>query len=205
MHCECALKLGTVFTFGIRHRSVVCLGPGAGSLEPRCLVTNPTRAVVRWGWPRHRTHVLRILLPWPTNERFWRLPATNCVGWGTQWTNVSRDKWGGEGGARNMKAGLPPTNEVWGKVVFLLASVILFTVGGGGVGGSEGSSGRHQSGRYASYWNAYLLAYFLQGWGRDIAIDHKPFCIRYRCTHGGPRTSHFPSIHGMINPATDPI
>ena len=83
---------------------------------------------------------------------------------------------------------LPPTNEVWGKVMFLLMCVILFRGGGGlppggrqsalGVchrGGSESSGSSHsgggqttppppqnkKSGQYASYWNAFLLGLFL--------------------------------------------
>ena len=62
-----------------------------------------------------------------------------------------------------------PANEVWGKVIFSQASVILFTGGAPcvagracqrGVRGREGVRGRrngHCSGRYASYWNAFLL------------------------------------------------
>ena len=69
---------------------------------------------------------------------------------------------------------LPPTNEVWSKVMFLHLSVILFRGGslsrgrglcpGGGVSvQGEGSlSGRHlprtvRCGQYVSYWNAFLL------------------------------------------------
>ena len=72
---------------------------------------------------------------------------------------------------------VPPANEVWGKVMFLQLSVILFT-GRGGLGGSilEGGKGvsvpgglflgRVSAGKtrrtvksewYASYWNAFLL------------------------------------------------
>ena len=68
---------------------------------------------------------------------------------------------------------LPPANEVWGKVMFLHMSVILFT--GGWV--SAHCMLRHTppwadtpppgyygiqstSGWYASYWNAYLLIFF---------------------------------------------
>ena len=51
-------------------------------------------------------------------------------------------RWVVGGGARNIKSirlplaaiFLPPANEVWGKVIFLHLSVILFT-GGGGVSG----------------------------------------------------------------------
>ena len=76
---------------------------------------------------------------------------------------------------------LPPANDVWGKVMFWHLCVILFTGGSlsqhasqvtwrGGVsvqgvglcpGGGGGLSGRPPvtvtSGRYASYWNAFLL------------------------------------------------
>ena len=40
---------------------------------------------------------------------------------------------------------LPPANKVWGKVMFLHLSV------------SHSVHGGHQSGLYASYWNAYLF------------------------------------------------
>ena len=40
---------------------------------------------------------------------------------------------------------LPPANEVWGKVMFLHLSV------------SHSVHSGHRNGRYASYWNAYLL------------------------------------------------
>ena len=40
---------------------------------------------------------------------------------------------------------LPPANEVWGKVMFLHLSV------------SHSVHSCHRSGRYASYWNAYLF------------------------------------------------
>ena len=75
---------------------------------------------------------------------------------------------------------LPPANEVWGKVIFLHLSVILFT--GGGLPGKVPTRAgtppgrytprqvplrqvppamhaglRSTSGRYASYWNAFLL------------------------------------------------
>ena len=43
---------------------------------------------------------------------------------------------------------LPPANEVSGKVMFLLLSV------------SHSVHSSHRSGRYASYWNAYLLVIF---------------------------------------------
>ena len=82
---------------------------------------------------------------------------------------------------QNKRNLLPPANDVWGKVMFLYLSVILFT--GAGVypsmqwGGhpldrhpprqTPSLLGRHpprilrdtvnKVGRYASYWNAYLL------------------------------------------------
>ena len=43
---------------------------------------------------------------------------------------------------------LPPTKEVWGKVMFLHLSV------------SHSVHSGQRSGRYASYWNAYLLFLF---------------------------------------------
>ena len=67
---------------------------------------------------------------------------------------------------------LPPANEVWGKVIFLHLSVILFT-GGQGVPrqvpprqvhpGQVHHPALHAgirstSGRYAFYWNAFLLS-----------------------------------------------
>ena len=58
---------------------------------------------------------------------------------------------------------LLPANEVWGKVIFLHLSVILFT-GGGGLqpGGlcrppSKHHRMRSTSGRYASCWNTFLF------------------------------------------------
>ena len=42
---------------------------------------------------------------------------------------------------------LPPANEVWGKVMFLHLFV------------SHSVDSGHRSGRYISYWNAYLLAH----------------------------------------------
>ena len=77
---------------------------------------------------------------------------------------------------------LPPANEVWGNVIFLHLSVILFTGGGavcgrgghawhGGVcgrgeGGMDGRGHAWQILRYtvnehASYWNAFLLEFYL--------------------------------------------
>ena len=77
---------------------------------------------------------------------------------------------------------LPPANEVWGKVIFSQAPIILFTGGGvcmprggcmpsGGMrawacacrghawpGGTLGRRDGHCSGWQASYWNAFLLA-----------------------------------------------
>ena len=75
---------------------------------------------------------------------------------------------------KDMQGLLPPANEVWGKVMFLYLCVILFTVGGGlpnppgcrppGLGRPhQGGANSHPppirstSGRYASYWNAYLF------------------------------------------------
>ena len=71
---------------------------------------------------------------------------------------------------------LPPANEVWGKVIFLHLSVILFTGGGPWQvpPGQVHPLGRYSpradappsavhaeilstSGQYASYWNAFLL------------------------------------------------
>ena len=73
---------------------------------------------------------------------------------------------------------LPPANEVWGKVIFLHLSVILFTGGGEVPGqvppGQVHPLGRYTpradappsavhaeilstSGQYASYWNAFLF------------------------------------------------
>ena len=67
---------------------------------------------------------------------------------------------------------LPPANEVWGKVMLLHLCVILFTGGGGLPPWESASRGlvgqnppppigyygiRSTSGRYASYWNAFLL------------------------------------------------
>ena len=94
---------------------------------------------------------------------------------------------------------LPPANEVWGKVIFLYLSVILFTGGGGTwIGTSHGqvppragtppaghphqvhprqvhppsvhAGIRSTSGRYASYWNAFLSVFWPEesigkGWG----------------------------------------
>ena len=64
---------------------------------------------------------------------------------------------------------LPPANEVWGKIIFLHLSVILFT-GGSTWRGTPGqvhplqvhppavhNGIRSASGRYAFYWNAFLL------------------------------------------------
>ena len=59
---------------------------------------------------------------------------------------------------------LPPTKEVWGKVMFLQLSVILFTAGfvcvcDWGRGMTRGvyiPTLQSTSGRYASYWNAFL-------------------------------------------------
>ena len=98
---------------------------------------------------------------------------------------------------------LPPANEVWGKVIFSQASVILYTgegslsgrgwsVQGGlcleaslsreGLCPGEGLSpggisvwgvsvqggipreSQSQSGQYASYWNAFLLAFIYKQW-----------------------------------------
>ena len=77
---------------------------------------------------------------------------------------------------------LPPAKEVWGKVIFLHLSVILFTRGGGVSGqvppgrytpGQVHPPGRYSpspsvhawirstSGRYASYWNAFLFLLIL--------------------------------------------
>ena len=44
--------------------------------------------------------------------------------------------------------------EIWGKVMFSQASVILFT----GWGMHPLEDRRSTSGRYASYWNAFLLS-----------------------------------------------
>ena len=79
----------------------------------------------------------------------------------------------------------PPENEVWSKVIFLLACVILFTGGGGlclweslsrgslskGVSVQGGqcqgdtpvqrSPHTVKSGWYASYWNAFLLKKYI--------------------------------------------
>ena len=78
---------------------------------------------------------------------------------------------------------LPPANEVWGKVIFLHLSVILFTVGGvpGQVPPSPGrytpgSSAcweiRATSGRYASYWNALLFyIYFWHMGCNNLDLD----------------------------------
>ena len=72
---------------------------------------------------------------------------------------------------------LPPANEVWGKVIFSETSVILFTGGGRLPTGASASWGRglptgrigqnphpqnQKSGRYASYWNAFLLSMFTE-------------------------------------------
>ena len=77
---------------------------------------------------------------------------------------------------------LKPANEVWGKVMFSEASVILSTAGGVCIGGGgwsaswggamNGGGGqtpspsdtigiRSTSRRYASYWNAFLFGIFL--------------------------------------------
>ena len=52
---------------------------------------------------------------------------------------------------------LPPANEVWGKVVFLHLSVCSRRERGVLSGGGLGTPSQNQkSGRYASYWNAFL-------------------------------------------------
>ena len=61
---------------------------------------------------------------------------------------------------------LPPANEVWGKVIFLHLSVILFTGGvscpGGGEGsGPGGGEGGYSYGWYASYRNTFLFRSFI--------------------------------------------
>ena len=83
----------------------------------------------------------------------------------------------------NIRSFLPPANEVWGKVIFLHLSVILFVGGPGGLvpgGGGclvpgevpgPGGGGLvpgeclvetppdgYCFGRYASYWNAFFYA-----------------------------------------------
>ena len=92
---------------------------------------------------------------------------------------------------------LPPANEVWGKVIFSQASVILFT--GGGVHGMHAPwahtpPGKHtpwactpphlrahmppdgyyemwsMSGWYASYWNAFFL--FFNFWFPKVQIQN---------------------------------
>ena len=74
---------------------------------------------------------------------------------------------------------LSPSNEVWGKVIFLHLSVILFT---GGVPGQvhPGISAcweiRATSGRYASYWNAFLFGIFfaencMKKWTGALPLD----------------------------------
>ena len=72
---------------------------------------------------------------------------------------------------------LPPANEVWGKVIFLHLSVILFTGGGGTWACWEI---RATSGRYASYLNAFLF---------DMNSNEN---IIQRC-HGTGRTGNFDS------------
>ena len=94
---------------------------------------------------------------------------------------------------------LPPANEVWGKVIFLHLSlwVILFKVEGVSASGSRGVSasglgvytsldthttpgytlaGRdgHWSGRYASYWNAFLflITLVMQVGKWTVACEH---------------------------------
>ena len=62
---------------------------------------------------------------------------------------------------------MPPANEVWGKVIFLLASVILsrgagllregVSVWGGGGVSVTVTYGTVKSGRYTTYWNAFLF------------------------------------------------
>ena len=58
---------------------------------------------------------------------------------------------------------LPPTNEVWGKVIFSQASVC--PQWGRGVPDRDHPIQRFprtvKSGRYASYWNAFLLSFLL--------------------------------------------
>ena len=63
---------------------------------------------------------------------------------------------------------LPPANEVWGKIIFSQASVILST--GRGVDTPQHYGIRSTSGRYASYWNAFLLPPANEVWGKVIFL-----------------------------------
>ena len=56
---------------------------------------------------------------------------------------------------------LPPANEVWRKVMFLFASVILSTAGGG-IGPGQRPPPYVKSGRYAFYRNTFLFILFVK-------------------------------------------
>ena len=56
--------------------------------------------------------------------------------------------------AQFLRGLLPPANEVWSKVIFLHLSVILFILPGGD---PPPPGDGYCCGRYASYWNAFLL------------------------------------------------
>ena len=76
---------------------------------------------------------------------------------------------------------LPPANEVWGKIIFSQASVILST--GRGVDTPQHYGIRTTSGRYASYWNAFLLPPANEVWGKVIFLHQ--FVILFTGGEGG--------------------
>ena len=88
---------------------------------------------------------------------------------------------------------LPPANEVWGKVIFLHLSVILFT--GGVCSREEGAwswgrgsapervpggdpPGRFCCGRYASYWNAFLFLHKIDSFDGLFFMKDQLQCVQ---------------------------
>ena len=110
----------------------------------------------------------------------------------------------------NFSPYLLPTNKVWGKVIFLHLFVILFTGrgawsqegllrggawSGGGLGPGVVSAPRgvrvpggdprdgHCCGRYASYWNAFLLTKWVKcnnpNWNMQINLNSQKYFLKF--------------------------
>ena len=137
--------------------------------RPETTVT--TRLKFRWTEPFAKIHPVKFcylifLLEFWESDSAWRRQGGMLIG-------PFHPHW-------NVKILLPPANEVWGKVIFLHLSVILFTGGSASVHAGippdqappwHPPPTRHPSppprcacweirstgGRYASYWNAILF------------------------------------------------
>ena len=116
-----------------------------------CLNHQMSLAVSPHAWcpgvPCHVTYAFDVIHPRWTDRYLWK-----------QMTGLPRALAHFLRGRQSQSSFLPTAYEIWRKVMFLYMSVILSTIRGGWVGVWFGGGCLiYCRGRYASYWNAFLL------------------------------------------------